>query len=113
MDNDNAKAELFALLTDPDKRTADNAAWVMSHFTKEQQTWLYDKQDLLIEEAMSTDSRWYCFTLAEIFLAAAAGSGGRSSGGSSGRSSGGGGSSGSQSALSGLRKGLKDIKKRY
>lgn len=56
MDSDDAKAELFALLTDPDKRTADNAAWVMSHFTKEQQMWLYDKQDLLIEEALRTDS---------------------------------------------------------
>ena len=48
--------ELFQLLFDEDKRTSDNAAWVMTHLPKTANTWLTEHQDTLINEAMCTKS---------------------------------------------------------
>lgn len=50
------KDELFQLLFDEDKRTSDNAAWVMTHLPKTADTWLTERQSVLIEEAMRTES---------------------------------------------------------
>ena len=50
------KEELFQLLFDPDKRTSDNAAWVLTHLPKTADVWLTKHQDLLIDEAMRTAS---------------------------------------------------------
>lgn len=50
------KEELFQLLFDEDKRTSDNAAWVMTHLPKTADAWLKEKQGILIDEAMSTTS---------------------------------------------------------
>lgn len=50
------KEELFQLLFDPDKRTSDNAAWVLTHLPKTVNNWLTERQDLLIDEAMRTSS---------------------------------------------------------
>ncbi len=50
------KEELFQLLFDPDKRTSDNAAWVLTHLPKTADPWLAERQDLLIDEAMRTTS---------------------------------------------------------
>lgn len=50
------KEELFQLLFDPDKRTSDNAAWVLTHLPKTADSWLTERQDILIDEAMRTAS---------------------------------------------------------
>ena len=50
------KEELFQLLFDEDKRTSDNAAWVMTHLPKTADSWLAERQNILIDEAMSTTS---------------------------------------------------------
>lgn len=50
------KDELFQLLFDEDKRTSDNAAWVMTHLPKTADTWLTERQSVFIEEAMRTES---------------------------------------------------------
>lgn len=48
--------ETCSLLTDADKRTADNAAWLLTHLDKESRQWLYGKQAELIRKAMHTGS---------------------------------------------------------
>jgi len=48
--------ELFQLLFDDDKRTSDNAAWVMTHLPKSADAWLAERQNTLIDEAMRTES---------------------------------------------------------
>ena len=48
--------ETCRLLTDADKRTADNAAWLLTHLDKESRQWLCGKQAELIREAMHTSS---------------------------------------------------------
>ena len=50
------KEELFQLLFDEDKRTSDNAAWVMTHLPKTADAWLAECQNTLIDEAMRTTS---------------------------------------------------------
>ena len=50
------KEELLQLLFDSDKRTSDNAAWVLTHLPKTADPWLAERQDLLIDEAMRTSS---------------------------------------------------------
>ena len=50
------KEELFQLLFDPDKRTSDNAAWVMTHLPQTVDAWLTERQNILIDEVMRTDS---------------------------------------------------------
>jgi hypothetical protein len=50
------KEELFQLLFDEDKRTSDNAAWVMTHLPKTADAWLAERQNTLIDEAMLTES---------------------------------------------------------
>ena len=50
------KDELFQLLFDEDKRTSENAAWVMTHLPKTADTWLTERQNILIDEAMRTES---------------------------------------------------------
>ena len=50
------KEELFQLLFDPDKRTSDNAAWVLTHLPKTADAWLAERQNILIDEAMHTAS---------------------------------------------------------
>ena len=52
----NLKEELFQLLFDSDKRTSDNAAWIMTHLPKTEDAWLTERQNTLIDEAMRTDS---------------------------------------------------------
>lgn len=53
---DSKKNELYRLLFDADKRVADNAAWIFTHFDQANNRWLYSKQDELIEEGMKTTS---------------------------------------------------------
>ena len=50
------KEELLQLLFDPDKRTSDNAAWVLTHLPKTADPWLTEHQNALIDEAMRTTS---------------------------------------------------------
>lgn len=50
------REECFRLLFDDDKRTSDNAAWIMTHLPKSADRWLQGKQTQLIDEAMTTAS---------------------------------------------------------
>ena len=50
------KEELFQLLFDEDKRVSDNAAWVLTHLPKTEDTWLAERQNILIDEVMRTES---------------------------------------------------------
>lgn len=50
------REELFMLLFNEDKRTSDNAAWVMTHLPSSDDAWLTEKQQALINEAMRTTS---------------------------------------------------------
>lgn len=50
------KEELFQLIFDPDKRTSDNAAWVMTHLPRTADAWLAERQNTLIDEVMRTES---------------------------------------------------------
>ena len=50
------KEELFQLLFDEDKRVSDNAAWVLTHLPKTENAWLAEHQNILIDEAMRTES---------------------------------------------------------
>ena len=50
------KEELFQLLFDEDKRTSDNAAWVLTHLPKTADAWLAERQNTLIDEVMRTTS---------------------------------------------------------
>lgn len=52
-ESDNAvKDELYRLSLDADHRVAVNALWVFTHFTKEENSWLYAKHDELIDRAI-------------------------------------------------------------
>ena len=50
------REELFMLLFNEDKRTSNNAAWVMTHLPSSDDAWLTEKQQALINEAMRTTS---------------------------------------------------------
>ena len=50
------KEELFQLLFDEDKRTSDNAAWVLTHLPKTADAWLAERQNTLIDEVIRTTS---------------------------------------------------------
>lgn len=51
--HDNSKQqELYNLLFDQDDKIAYQAAWIMTHFSQEENKWLYDKQDKLIDEVL-------------------------------------------------------------
>ena len=54
--NGDFKEELFQLLFDEDRRTSDNAAWVLTHLPKTADAWLAERQYILIDEAMRTPS---------------------------------------------------------
>lgn len=46
------RSELFNLLFDPSDKVSFQAAWVMSHFSLEENEWLFNKQDKLIDEVL-------------------------------------------------------------
>ena len=50
------REELFMLLFNEDKRTSNNAAWVMTHLPSSDDAWLTEKHQALINEAMRTTS---------------------------------------------------------
>ena len=50
------KEEMFQLLFEEDKRTSDNAAWVLTHLPKTADAWLAERQDTLIDEVLRTTS---------------------------------------------------------
>ena len=50
------KEDLFQLLFSEYKRISDNAAWVMTHLPKTANAWLTERQNILIDEAMRTES---------------------------------------------------------
>lgn len=50
--NDNAKQELYNLIFDENERVSYQAIWVMTHFSTEENRWIFSKQDELINELM-------------------------------------------------------------
>ena len=42
------KSELYGLIFDPDETIGYQALWACSHFSTDENKWLYDKQDELI-----------------------------------------------------------------
>ncbi len=50
--NDKRKEELYTLLFDEDDTIGYQAAWVFSHFSRQDNEWLYTKQDELIDEVL-------------------------------------------------------------
>ena len=50
--NDERKQELYDLLFDADDMIAFLAAWVFTHFSTNENEWLYDKQNELIDEVL-------------------------------------------------------------
>lgn len=59
------KEELFALLSDNEKRVAEQAAWVMTHLKKNEDQWLQQKQNELIDKLLQTESN----TMKRLLLA--------------------------------------------
>ncbi len=50
--NNKNKEKLYDLLFDKDDKLAVNAAWIFTHLNKDENKWLYSKQDELINEVM-------------------------------------------------------------
>ena len=50
--NNNRKQELYDLLFDADDLVAFQAAWVFTHFSRDENEWLFDKQNKLIDEVL-------------------------------------------------------------
>ena len=50
------KEELFQLLFEEDKRTSDNAVWVLTHLPRTADAWLAERQNTLIDEVLRTTS---------------------------------------------------------
>jgi hypothetical protein len=55
-ENDARKEELYCVMMDDEGKAGGNAAWVFSHFTEEDNKWLYSKQQELIDAVMHTKS---------------------------------------------------------
>ncbi len=55
-ENDARKEKLYRVMMDDDGRAGDNAAWIFSHFTEEDNKWLVSKQQELIDAVMRTKS---------------------------------------------------------
>ena len=51
-DNNKRKQELYNLLFDTDDLVAFQAAWALTHFSRNENKWLYDKQNELIKEVL-------------------------------------------------------------
>lgn len=50
--NNKRKQELYNLLFDEDEAVGYQAAWVFTHFSAQDNKWLYDKQNELIDEVL-------------------------------------------------------------
>lgn len=50
--NEKRKNDLYHLLYDEDAKIAYQVAWVLSHLSRSENEWLYDKQHALIDESM-------------------------------------------------------------
>ena len=51
-DNNKRKQELYCLLFDADDLVAFQAAWAFTHFARNENEWLFDKQNELINEVL-------------------------------------------------------------
>lgn len=55
-ENDARKEELYHVMMDDEGRAGGNAVWIFSHFTEEDNKWLFSKQQELIDAVMRTES---------------------------------------------------------
>ena len=66
--NNARKQELYDLLFDENEDVAYNAAWIFTHFDLYENRWLYDRQDEMIDEAITcSDSSKRRLLLALIY----------------------------------------------
>lgn len=47
------KEKLYQLVSDTDKRVAVNALWILTHFGKDEDAWLFMKHDDLVDKALT------------------------------------------------------------
>lgn len=52
LQSDKKKQELYELILDEDETIGYHAAWVFTHFSSQDNKWLYNKQDKLIDEVL-------------------------------------------------------------
>ncbi|MBS5797590.1 MAG: hypothetical protein KH100_09760 [Dysgonomonas mossii] len=52
-DSDSRKQELYNLVIGEDEIIGYHAAWIFTHFTSQDNEWLYNKQDQLIDEVLA------------------------------------------------------------
>ena len=55
-ENDACKEELYRVMMEDEGRAGGNAVWIFSHFTEEDNEWLFSKQQELINAVMRTES---------------------------------------------------------
>lgn len=55
-ENDARKEELYRVMMDDEGRAGGNAAWIFSHFTEDDNEWLFSKQQELMDAVMRTDN---------------------------------------------------------
>ena len=55
-ENDTRKEELYRVMMSDEGRAGGNAVWIFSHFTEEDNRWLFSKQQELIDAVMHTKS---------------------------------------------------------
>ena len=55
-ENDARKEELYRVMMDDEGRAGGNAVWIFSHFTEEDNQWLFSKQQELLDAVMCTKS---------------------------------------------------------
>ena len=53
-ENDARKEELYRVMMEDEGRAGGNAVWIFSHFTEEDNEWLFSKQQELIDAVMCT-----------------------------------------------------------
>lgn len=51
--NNSNKEKLYSLISDKDRRVANNALWVLTHFSLYENEWLYGKRDEMTDLAMT------------------------------------------------------------
>ena len=56
MENDARKEELYRVMMEDEGRAGGNAVWIFSHFSEEDNEWLFSKQQELIDAVMHTES---------------------------------------------------------
>lgn len=55
--NNKGRQRLYNLIFDEDERIVTNTLWIMNHFSLSENTWLYQKQDEMIDKLLLTTNK--------------------------------------------------------